>query len=82
MSRIYVEDTNGLSCNRWNIYSTIVEDYLLDEWCSFGELVSFVIDEQTKNKIEEMSSLMTEHKKVNYMTREEVKNERLSNEDL
>lgn len=72
MARIYVEDTNGLSCDRWNIYSTVVEGYLLDEWCSFGELVMFVVDEQTKNKIEEMSSLLTEQKKVNYMTREEL----------
>lgn len=64
MPRIYVK--NGK--NKWNIYSTVVDNFLFDMWISFEELKQYKLDEVE----EEMNSLLTDKPKLNFKTYEEI----------
>lgn len=72
MPRFYVKKPDALPCEQWNIFSTIVDDFLLPEWCSFGELVKYVLDETIEERIGELSTLLTDKPKVNVMSYEEA----------
>ena len=70
MSRIYVKKDD-----KWNIYTTICDDFLFDKWLDFEDLKIFVIGEMVNDKIVELETLLTDKPKLNYMTYEDLKEE-------
>ncbi len=71
MPRFYVEH-DGL----WNIYSTIVDDYILPEFTDFFQLKSYVLHECMRDRIKELNSLLTEDPELNVMSYEEAEKRR------
>lgn len=67
MPRYYVKNPEG----KWNIFSTIVDDVLLDEWVTHEELVEFVCDDIVQEQKERLQSLLTDLPRVNVMDYEE-----------
>ncbi len=67
MPRFYVKHED-----KWNIFSTIVDDFILDEWCPYNELVRAVLDETIEDKIRDMNTLLTDKPRVNVMSYEEA----------
>ena len=47
MPRYYVENKKG----KWNIYSTIVDDLLFDNFVDFKEMKDFVLNEEREEKL-------------------------------
>lgn len=70
MSRYYVKNPEG----KWNIFSSITDDLLYDEWLDFDDLVDSVCDELVKNQTQNMKSLLTDNPRLNTMTYEECMN--------
>ncbi len=68
MPRFYVKNKE----NKWNIFSTIVDDFLYDKWLSFDGLLECVIDELIDDKKEELKTLLTDKPTVNTMSYEEA----------
>lgn len=68
MARFYVKNKK----NKWNIYSSIIDDFLFDKWLSFDELVKSICDELIEDKTEELNSLLTDKPKLNIMSYEEA----------
>ena len=75
MARAYVEHDG-----RWNIFSTIIDDFLLDEFVDFRRLKRIVIHEdimaarvRIREHLEDLNTLLTDDRpKVNKMTYEEA----------
>ncbi len=67
MSRIYTKKDN-----KWNIYSTIIDDFLFDRWVSYDVLEKWVIQDIVEDKKQEIKSLLTDKPVVNYMSYEEL----------
>lgn len=67
MSRIYTKKGD-----KWNIYSTVIDDFLLNTWISYDDLVKWVIQDMAENKKLELQSLLTDKPVVNYMSYEEL----------
>lgn len=67
MPRYYVEK-NG----EWNIFSTIVDDFLLDEFVCLEALKARLLYERYKELTEDMNSLLTDKPRVNVMSYEEA----------
>ena len=63
MARFYVEH-NG----EWNIFSTIVDDFLLDEFVCIDALKARLLYERYKELTEDIDSLMTDRPRVNVMS--------------
>lgn len=63
MARFYVEH-NG----EWNIFSTIVDDFLLDEFVCIDALKAHLLYERYKELTEDIDSLMTDRPRVNVMS--------------
>lgn len=55
MPRYYVEK-DGM----WNVFSTIVDDFLYSEFMTFTELKALVIGEVVVNKLAELETLKTD----------------------
>ena len=68
MSRFYVKNKE----NKWNIFSTIVDDFLYVDWLFFDDLVEAVCSELAQNKYEEMQTLLTDKPKLNIMSYDEA----------
>lgn len=67
MARHYVKNPEG----KWNIFSTIVDDVLFDEWLDFKDLVDSVIYETVEKKRKELETLLTDDSDLNVMSYEE-----------
>lgn len=77
MPRYYVEKEN-----KWNIFSTIVDDFLYTDFLDFEELKALVVGEVVVRKIQEMDTLKTDKPMLNRMTYEEaIENIKLAKED-
>lgn len=72
MSRYYVENKE----HKWNIFSSIVDDFLYDDFVDFKVLKGLVIKEAVDNLVEEkdkdLDSLLTEQPIVNTMFYEDA----------
>lgn len=64
MPRFYVKNKE----DKWNIYSTIVDDILYDNWLTFNQLEEAVINEVVMDKKEDLKSLLTNKPRVNVMS--------------
>ena len=63
MARFYVEH-NG----EWNIFSTVVDDFILDEFVCLDALKARLLYERYKELTEDIDSLMTDRPRVNVMS--------------
>lgn len=71
MPRFYVEHKD-----KWNIYSTIVDDYLLNDFVDFKELKEAVIGEMVVERNEELDTLLTDNPRLNVMSYKEAEETR------
>jgi len=71
MPRFYVENKG-----KWNIYSTIVDDYLLNDFVDFKELKEAVIGEMVVERNEELDTLLTDQPRLNVMSYKEAEETR------
>lgn len=62
MSRYYVEK-DGM----WNVFSTIVDDFLYSEFMTFTELKALVIGEVVVDKLADLETLKTDKPILNRM---------------
>lgn len=67
MPRYYVEN-NG----EWNIFSTIIDDFLFDEFICLDALKARLLYERYKQLTEDIDSLLTDKPKVNTMSYSEA----------
>lgn len=67
MPRYYVKNPEG----KWNIFSTIIDDLLYDEWLTHEELVESVCNDVVEEQKERLQSLLTDLPRVNVMDYEE-----------
>ena len=68
MPRFYVKNKE----NKWNIFSTIVDDFLYDNFVPFDYLVEAVCNEVAESKKEEMQTLLTNKPHLNTMSYEKA----------
>lgn len=68
MPRFYVKNNDDY----WNIFSTVIDDYIYDEFIPFCEMKSRILREILVNKSNELDSLRTSTPELNVMTLEEV----------
>lgn len=71
MPRYYVEK-NG----KWNIFSTIVDDFVFDEFICLDALKAHLLYERYKELTEDLDSLLTDKPSVNVMDYEEAMEKR------
>lgn len=67
MSRYYVEK-DGM----WNVFSTVVDDFLYSDFMTFTELTALVIGEVVVDKLADLESLKTDRPVLNKMPYEMV----------
>lgn len=71
MPRYYVEKDN-----KWNIFSSIVDDFLYDDFVDFnvlkGLVIKELIDDLVETKDKELNSLLTEQPVLNTMFYEDA----------
>ena len=67
MARYYVPKDD-----LWNIFSTVVDDFLYSDFMSFEELKALVIGEVVVNKIKDLETLLTEKPVLNIMSYEDA----------
>ena len=65
MARYYVEK-DGM----WNVFSTIVDDFLYSEFMTFTDLKALVIGEVVVDKLADLETLKTDKPILNKMTYE------------
>ena len=68
MPRFYVKN-NG---NKWNVFSTVVDDFLYYDWLNFDNLVEVIVCELVKNKKKELKTLLTDKPELNVMSYDEA----------
>ena len=78
MSRYYVKNPEG----KWNIFSTIVDDLLSDEWVEFEQLVEDVCAGLVTKQKENMRTLLTDNPRLNVMNYEECMNSIVKEEEI
>ena len=78
MPRYYVKNPEG----KWNIFSTIVDDVLYDEWVEFDKMVKDVCNGAAQKKKEELMTLLTDNPKLNTMSYEECMNSIVKEEEI
>lgn len=69
MARYYVEKDG-----RWNIFSTVVDDFLYSEFMTFANLKRVVVDELVADKLVELETLKTDNPTLNRMSYKEALN--------
>lgn len=69
MARYYVEKGG-----RWNIFSTVVDDFLYSEFMTFANLKRVVVDELVADKLVELETLKTDNPTLNKMSYKEALN--------
>ncbi len=62
MARYYVEK-DGM----WNVFSTVVDDFLYSDFMTFDELKALVIGEVVVNKLNDLETLRTDKPILNRM---------------
>jgi hypothetical protein len=67
MARYYVEKDG-----EWNIFSTIIDDFLFDEFVCLDALKARLLYERFKELTEDMDSLLTDNPRVNVMAYSEA----------
>lgn len=67
MPRFYVEKDG-----EWNIFSTIIDDFILDEFICLDALKARLLYERYKELTEDLDSLLTDKPSVNVMDYEEA----------
>jgi len=67
MARYYVEKDG-----EWNIFSTIIDDFLFDEFICLDALKARLLYERFKELTEDIDSLLTDNPRVNVMTYSEA----------
>ncbi len=68
MPRFYVKNKQ----NKWNIFSTIIDNFLYDEFMEFDDLVNKVCKEIVEDKKKELKTLLTNAPVVNVMSYEKA----------
>lgn len=68
MPRFYVKNNE----NKWNVFSTVVDDFLYYDWLSFDNLVEVIVCELVKNKKKELKTLLTDKPELNVMSYDEA----------
>lgn len=68
MPRYYVKNKE----DKWNIFSTIIDNFLYEKWLTFNQLKEAVITELVMDKEEELETLLTDKPRLNIMSYEEV----------
>ncbi len=68
MPRFYVKNKE----NKWNIFSTVVDDFLYDNFVSFDYLIEAVCNETVETKKEELKTLLTDKPTLNTMSYKEA----------
>ena len=76
MARYYVEKDG-----EWNIFSTIIDDFLFDEFICLDALKARLLYERFKELTEDMDSLLTDNPRVNVMAYSEAIQHIKSNAD-
>ena len=69
MPRYYVKHPKT---GRWNIYSTIIDDFILDEWATFDELLHYAVSEAAEEKRKDILSLKKDRPRVQTMEYDEA----------
>lgn len=67
MPRYYVQHKG-----KWNLFSTIVDDFLFERFVSFEELKRHVLNEVSERKVAELETLLTDDPALNVMSYEEA----------
>lgn len=67
MPRFYVKNKE----DKWNVYSTVIDNLLFDEWVEFKDLTKIICQATLKQKQEELQSLLTDRPVLNVMSYEE-----------
>ena len=67
MARYYVEKDG-----EWNIFSTIIDDFLFDEFICLDALKARLLYKRFKELTEDMDSLLTDNPRVNVMAYSEA----------
>ena len=67
MPRFYVEKDG-----EWNIFSTIIDDFILDEFVCLDALKARLLYERYKELTKDIDSLLTDKPRVNVMDYEEA----------
>lgn len=67
MARFYVEKDGA-----WNVFSSIVDDFLIPEFVSFSMLKAFAVGEAAQHKAKEIDSLQSPFPKLNTMSYDEA----------
>ena len=68
MTRFYVKNNE----NKWNVFSTVVDDFLYYDWLNFDNLVEVIVCELVKNKKKELKTLLTDKPELNVMSYDEA----------
>lgn len=68
MPRYYVKNKE----NKWNVFSSVIDDFLIDDFVDFEELERFVIFDAIKQKRKELKTLLTDKPELNVMDYEEA----------
>jgi hypothetical protein len=67
MARFYVKKND-----KWNIFSSIVDDFLYSDFMPFEELQAVVIGETVVDKMKDLGTLLTSSPRFNTMSYEEA----------
>ena len=70
MPRFYVKNKD----NKWNIFSTIIDGFIYDEFLEFDDLIFKVCAEIVEEKKKELKTLLTDKPILNTMSYQEVLN--------
>lgn len=68
MPRYYVKNDEG----KWNVFSSITDYYLFDDFMDFDELSMRMIGETVRERISELDSLLSDRPRLNVMSFEEA----------
>lgn len=68
MPRFYVKNKE----DKWNVFSTIVDDFLYYDWLSFEDLVETTVYELVESKKKELKTLLTDKPELNVMSYDET----------
>ena len=68
MPRYFVKNKK----NEWNVFSSIIDDFLFDNFISFEQLKNEMIEEKIKEYDKELDSLLTDRPILNVMDYEEA----------
>lgn len=61
MPRFYVKDNS----DNWNIFSTIMDDYIFNEFKEFSKMKEFILKERER----ELDSLLTDRPELNIISK-------------